>query len=32
MTEIGIKVLDDLNISWQDLVKAVGKITLKKAS
>ena len=32
MTEIGIKVLDDLNISWQDLVKAVNKITIKKAS
>jgi len=32
MTEIGIKVLDDLNINWQDLVKAVNKITLKKAS
>ncbi|RLD37045.1 MAG: PadR family transcriptional regulator [Bacteroidetes bacterium] len=32
MTEIGIKVLDDLNINWQDLVKAVNKITVKKAS
>ena len=32
MTEIGIKVLDDLNVNWQDLVKAVNKITLKKAS
>jgi PadR family transcriptional regulator PadR len=32
MTEIGIKVLDDLNFSWQDLVKAVNKITVKKAS
>jgi PadR family transcriptional regulator PadR len=32
MTEIGIKVLDDLNVSWQDLVKAVNKITVKKAS
>jgi PadR family transcriptional regulator PadR len=32
MTEIGIKVLDDLNFSWQDLVKAVNKITIKKAS
>ena len=32
MTEIGIKVLDDLNFNWQDLVKAVYKITIKKAS
>jgi PadR family transcriptional regulator PadR len=32
MTEIGIKVLDDLNLNWQDLVKAVNKITVKKAS
>ena len=32
MTEIGIKVLDDLNLNWKDLVKAVNKITLKKAS
>ena len=32
MTEIGIKVLDDLNVNWQDLVKAVNKITIKKAS
>ena len=32
MTEIGTKVLDDLNVSWQDLVKAVDKITVKKAS
>ncbi|RLD78712.1 MAG: PadR family transcriptional regulator [Bacteroidetes bacterium] len=32
MTEIGIKVLNDLNINWQDLVKAVNKITVKKAS
>ncbi len=32
LTEIGIKVLDDLNVNWQDLVKAVNKITLKKAS
>jgi len=32
MTEIGIKVLNDLNVNWQDLVKAVNKITLKKAS
>lgn len=32
MTEIGSKVLDDLNINWQDLVKAVNKITVKKAS
>ena len=32
MTEIGIKVLDDLNMGWQDLVKAVNKITVKKAS
>lgn len=32
MTEIGNKVLEDLNMSWQDLVKAVNKITLKKAS
>jgi PadR family transcriptional regulator PadR len=32
MTEIGSKVLDELNVSWQDLVKAVNKITVKKAS
>jgi PadR family transcriptional regulator PadR len=32
MTEIGTKVLNDLNMSWQDLVQAVDKITLKKAS
>lgn len=32
MTEIGIKVLDDLNMNWQDLVEAVNKITVKKAS
>lgn len=32
MTEIGTKVLNDLNLSWQDLVQAVDKITLKKAS
>ncbi|MCK5764991.1 MAG: PadR family transcriptional regulator [Bacteroidales bacterium] len=32
LTEIGIKVLEDLNVNWQDLVKAVNKITLKKAS
>jgi PadR family transcriptional regulator PadR len=32
MTEIGTKVLDDLNMSWQDLVQAVDKITVKKAS
>ena len=32
MTEIGIKVLDDLNLNWQDLVMAVNKITVKKAS
>ena len=32
MTEIGIKVLDDLNVNWKDLVKAVNKITIKKAS
>lgn len=32
MTEIGIKVLQDLNMNWQDLVKAVDKITIKKAS
>ncbi|MCK4570181.1 MAG: PadR family transcriptional regulator [Bacteroidales bacterium] len=32
MTEIGIKVLNDLNVNWQDLVKAVNKITVKKAS
>ena len=32
MTEIGIKVLDDLNLNWQDLAKAVNKITVKKAS
>ncbi|MCK5338082.1 MAG: PadR family transcriptional regulator [Bacteroidales bacterium] len=32
MTEIGIKVLDDLNVNWQDLVKAVSKLTIKKAS
>jgi len=32
MTEIGNKVLEDLNMSWQDLVKAVDKITIKKAS
>lgn len=32
MTEIGTKVLNDLNVSWQDLTKAVNKITLKKAS
>ena len=32
LTEIGIKVLDDLNVNWQDLVKAVNKITIKKAS
>jgi len=32
VTEIGIKVLEDLNLNWQELVKAVGKITLKKAS
>ena len=32
LTEIGIKVLNDLNVNWQDLVKAVNKITLKKAS
>ncbi|MEN8225460.1 MAG: PadR family transcriptional regulator [Bacteroidota bacterium] len=29
MTEIGIKVLDDLNLNWQDLVRAVNKITIK---
>lgn len=27
MTEIGTKVLNDLNVSWQDLTKAVNKIT-----
>ena len=32
MTEIGTKVLKDLNVSWQDLTKAVNKITIKKAS
>jgi PadR family transcriptional regulator PadR len=32
MTEIGTKVLEDLNMSWQDLVQAVDKITVKKAS
>lgn len=32
MTEIGIKVLEDLNLNWQDLVKAVNKITVNKAS
>ncbi len=32
LTEIGIKVLNDLNVNWQDLVKAVNKITIKKAS
>lgn len=32
MTEIGTKVLNDLNMSWQDLVKAVDTITIKKAS
>ena len=32
VTEIGIKVLEDLNLNWQDLVKAVNKITVKKAS
>lgn len=32
MTEIGTKVLNDLNMNWQDLVKAVNKITIKKAS
>jgi len=32
LTEIGIKVLEDLNVNWQDLVKAVNKITIKKAS
>ena len=32
MTEIGIKVLDDLNVSWKDLVRAVNKISVKKAS
>ena len=32
LTEIGIKVLDDLNVNWQDLVRAVNKITVKKAS
>jgi len=32
MTEIGNKVLEDLNMSWKDLVKAVNKITIKKAS
>ena len=29
MTEIGTKVLNDLNVSWQDLTKAVNKITIK---
>jgi len=28
MTEIGTKVLNDLNVSWQDLTKAVNKITI----
>ena len=32
MTEIGTKVLNDLNVSWQDLTKAVNKITMKKAN
>ena len=32
VTEIGIKVLKDLNLNWMDLVKAVNKITVKKAS
>ncbi len=32
MTEIGTKVLNDLNVSWQDLTKAVNKITIKKAN
>jgi PadR family transcriptional regulator PadR len=32
MTEIGGKVLNDLNVSWQDLVKAVNKITVNKAN
>jgi len=32
MTEIGNKVLEDLNMSWKDLVKAVNNITIKKAS
>jgi PadR family transcriptional regulator PadR len=31
MTEIGTKVLNDLNVSWQDLTKAVNKITIKKS-
>ena len=32
MTEIGTKALNDLNVSWQDLTKAVNKITIKKAN
>lgn len=27
ITEIGIKVLQELNISWNELTKAVGKLT-----
>tara|TARA_Y100001978_G_C23291215_1_gene244908 strand:- start:103 stop:438 length:336 start_codon:yes stop_codon:yes gene_type:complete len=30
ITEIGIKVLQELNIGWEDLVSAVGKLTKKK--
>ena len=29
-TEIGLKVLEDLKVSWLDLVKAVNKISVKK--
>ncbi len=32
LTGIGSKVLDELQLSWQELVKAVGRITSKKTS
>jgi PadR family transcriptional regulator PadR len=32
LTEIGVKVMDDLGKSWKDMTKAVDKIILKKAS